>query len=799
METLQNVWSDLRYAVKGFVRSPEFASVAIFSLAVGIGINTAVFSVFNSLLLRPFPYREPDRLAVVFETNPTRGGMSVTVSPPDFLSWRESARTLEAVAASREWEPNLTGIAQAERLSGLRVSGGFFTMLGVRPVAGRTLIVDDEVSKSRSVAISDDFWRRQFARDPGIVGRSLRLDGESYTVVGVIPETVQLPARDIDVWAPLNLDAERNDRGEHSLSVAARLASGVSLEQARAELRGLMAQHTAETSGETADLLPLRSWFVGPNSRRTLWLLLGAVNLLLLTACANVANLLLARGSGRARELMIRTAIGASRRRLIAQLITESVALAAIAGFLGLMFATWSTEALAALLPRMSGHLITPFTLDWRVLTQTIVVSLVAGLIFGLLPAFRYSKADLRATRTSATSTNFRLRGALLVTQAALAVTLLAGAGLLGRTFLNIWRIDPGFSSDGVIAAGITLPNRVPDDRQRVFFDRVVQQLSANPQITSAGAVTHVPLSGRGNSGYITIQGREALSNDPRTRPGAARLIVMPGYFRALEIPLRRGRLFTDADAAGTEPVVIVNESMARRYWGDDDPVGQRIKRGTPLAQFPWMTIVGVVADTQQIALGGRPQPTVYLPYPQSVEPAMTLVVKSDLRTGAVATAIRSAVRVADPDQPVAWIRSLDEVVFGSIEARWLPVLWMTLFAGAALFLATLGVYGVVSYAVEQRRREFGIRLALGADRGNLIRLALRQGVGPTLLGTAIGLFAAGLLARANARFFVGVQPFDVTTYVAAAVLLFAIAAAASYLPSRRITNDDAALALRAE
>jgi hypothetical protein len=306
-------------------------------------------------------------------------------------------------------------------------------------------------------------------------------------------------------------------------------------------------------------------------------------------------------------------------------------------------------------------------------------------------------------------------------------------------------------------------------------------------------------MSGGGNTGYITIEGRETLSDDPSTRPGAARLIVTSGYFGALEIPLRRGRLFTDADVSGTMPVVIINDAMATKYWGQDDPVGRRIKRGTPLAPFLWMTIVGVVADTRQIALGGEPVPTVYLPLPQSADASMTLVVKSDLSLNAVAAQIRSAVQRADPDQPVAWIRSLDEIVFGSIEGRWLPVLWMLLFAGAALGLATLGVYGVVSYAVEQRRREFGIRLALGAARSNLIRLALRQGVGPALLGTVIGIVAAGYLARANARFFVGVPALDITTFVSAAGLLVAVAIAASYLPARRITSEDVALALRCE
>src|SRR5262245_46356778 len=456
MQTLQTGLTDVRYTLKGLLRAPEFAAVAILSLAVGVGINSAVFSVFNGALLRPLPYSDPDRLAAISETNVKRGSVMMTVSPPDFLMWRETARSLQVVAAYRFWEPTLTGVGQAEQLKGLRVTGDFLPMLGVRPVAGRTLIRDDETTRSRSVVISRDLWRRQFAMDPGIVGRTVLLNGESHAVVGVLPASLQVPSPDVDIWAPLNLDAERNDRAEHSLFVGGRLAPGASFEQARSELRGLMVRHEAETGGDTAEIVPLRDWFVGAGSRRVLWLLLGAVNLLLLAACANVGNLLLARGNGRARELMIRTAIGASRRRLIGQLVTESLTVAAIAGCFGALLAMWSIRGIGALLPEGSPYPISPGTIDWRVLLYTFAVSLCSGLIFGLLPAFRYSRTDIHAARVGTASTTFRLRGALLVTQTTLAVTLLAAAGLLGRTFLQIWRIDPGFSPAGVTAARIT-------------------------------------------------------------------------------------------------------------------------------------------------------------------------------------------------------------------------------------------------------------------------------------------------------------------------------------------------------
>jgi cell division protein FtsX len=470
---------------------------------------------------------------------------------------------------------------------------------------------------------------------------------------------VQFPYRDVDIWAPLVLDREADDRGEHSLVAIARLTGGASREQARAELRSLSMQHEAESDGHTPDTSSLRDWFVGTNSRSMLGFLLGAVGLLLLTACASVANLLLARGGGRAREMMVRTAIGATRGRLVRQLVTESLVLAVVAGFVGLLLAMWS--------------------------------------------------------------------------------------------------------------------------------------------IRSAAAVTHVPMSGDGNSGFSTIEGQESLSENPATRPGAARFVVTADYFRALAIPVADGRLFTRDDIAGRVPVVIVNEAMARRYWPGESPIGRRIKRGTPAAPFPWLTIVGVVPDVRQQGLGGVPGPTVYLPLPQSPEPSMTLVVKSQLRDAAAAVRIRSAIRSIDRDQPVGAARSLDDIVLGSVSARWLPLLWMAIFAGLALVLAALGVYGVVSYAVEQRRREFGIRLALGAGRSDLVRLAVRHGVVPALLGTVLGIGAAILVARVNARLFVGVGTFDVPAFLTAVVLISVCAFAASYVPARRIAEEDAALTLRAE
>jgi putative ABC transport system permease protein len=794
---MRDTWLDIRYALRGFVRSPAFAAAAICSMAVGIGANAAVFSVFSAVLLRPFPYPEPDGLVSIYETNAGGGGV-LAVSPPDFLDWRAGTRSLRAVAAYRSWAPNLTGVDQAERLDGLRVSGDFFGVLGTQPILGRSLTADDERLGSRAVVISETLWSRLYGRDPSIAGQSMRMDGAAYEIAGVMPSSLQFPHNAVDVWAPLDLERERSDRDEHSLLAVGRLNRGASLEQARSELRGLSVRHEAESGGHVVDLASFRDWFVGRGSRGLLWMLLGAVGLLLLIACANVANLLVARGDRRADEMMIRTAIGATRARLIRQLMTESLLLAAISGYVGVLLSMWSVRGLLAALPPASVYRQAPVAMDWRVFAFAVVVSTLAGLLFGVLPALRHSRPRPLATYGVIRSTPLRIRALLLASQAALAVTLLASAAMLGRGFLELWRTDRGFSSDGVTTARVTMAGVGAAEAAPPFFERIVAQLTADPAIVAAAAVTHVPMSGVGNSGYVTIEGREHLSADASTRPGAARFIVTDDYFRALSIPALRGRLFSPSDTLASPPVVIVNEAMARRYWRNDDPVGRRIKRGTPTAPFAWLTIVGVIGDVRQQGLNSRPGPTIYLPLPQSPERSMTLLVKSRLSDAEAGARIRAAVRAVDRDQPVGAIRSLDAIVFGSVTGRWLPAMWVGIFSGLALALAVLGVYGVVTYAVAHRRREFGIRLALGASRPGLVRIAIRQGLVPVLCGIAVGLTATALLARVNARL-LGMPSLEPWTIAGVAALLVLFTIAASYLPARRITADDAARSLRHE
>jgi putative ABC transport system permease protein len=792
---------EVRFALRSLIRAKTLTVTVVLTLALGIGANAAVFSVFNAVLLRPFPYPDAERIAMVFENNPKKGVPRYLVCPPDFLEWRDSVSAFETAAAYRGWSPNLTGIDQAERLTGLRVSGTFFEALGMQPVLGRTLRSSDEAQRTRVVVIAHDLWQHLFGGDLHVIGRTLRLDGESHELVGVMPAEFRFPTAEIQIWSPLNLDRERDQRSEHSLAVVARLRGGSSVNQARDEVGALMARRERENDGCSASAAPLRDWYVTSGNRQMLQVLLGAVGLLLLVACANVANLLLARGGGRARELMVRSALGASRGRLILQLLVESFVLALLGGSCALVLAVWSRGALVALLPVGSVYRLAPLDIDWRVLAYTFGISLAAALVVGLMPAVRCSKTDFNQARAAARATSFRLRSSLLVVQTALAVTLLAGAGLLVRTFVHLWRTDPGFSARHVVAARVTLPGSRTPEQRTAFFNQVLGRLAVEPQVAFAGAVTNVPLGGAGNSNYITFEGRESLTANHGDRPGAERLIVTPGYFQALGIALADGRVFTDQDVHGTLPVVIVNETMARRYWPNESPVGYRIKRGTPQATFPWMTVVGVVRDVRQNSLAAQANPMVYLPFAQTPEPGMTLLVKArpDADASGLSGTIRAAVRGADPDQPIAWLRPLDDVVFGSLSGRWLPMMWMTVFAILALGVAAAGVYGVVSYAVELRRREFGIRMALGADRAALVRLAIRHGLLPALAGAIVGAAAALALARMNERLLFGVSPTDVPTLAAAAAAIAVIALVASYAPARRISSEDASLALRCE
>jgi putative ABC transport system permease protein len=796
---MRSLWPDIRYALRVARRAPGLSAVAVICLALGIGANTAVFSVFNALLLRPLPYRDADRLIAVFETNPARGWSRALVCPADFLDWREQSQSFESFAAFRGWTPNLTGVTQAERLVGLRASGSLFQLLGVGALAGRGLLPDDEQQRARVVVVSHGLWLRVFGGDPRLVGRSVRLDGESYEVVGIMPRDFQFPNRVAEVWTPLNLESERQQRGEHDLQVIARLKSGVDEDRARAELVALMQRIDTDNknSGCSASAISMRDWYIG-NTRQTLWILLGAVAIVLLIACANVANLLLAHGSTREQEFALRVTLGASPGRLIRQRLTESVLLALAGAALGIALSVWGRDAFLNVLPEASVYRLVPAGVDWRVLAYTIGLSLLTAVIFGIIPALRASRVGLRASATDARVTP-RVQTALLVAQTALAVTLLVGSGLLVNSFMRIWKVDPGFSAGEVLTARMNLPGRYAEPEQPAFFETVLERLRATPDVKAAGVVTNLPLGGGGNNGYVTFEDRPAPPPDAIDRPIAERLLVSAGFFEALQIPLHEGRLFTAADTVSASPVVIINRAFALRYWPNESPLGRRIKRGTPQAPFPWMTIVGVVRDIKQNGLLTNPGPTIYIPHSQSPSPGMTIVVRADAEAAVMAARLRSIVRDIDPDQPVAAVRTLEDVVFGSLAARWLPMLWLTVFASLSLVLASLGVYGVVSYAVARRAREFGIRLALGAEGRDLVRLALKQGMWPVAIGAVIGTVVAANLTRFIGYLLYDIEPTKVLTHAAAVGMFLLAGLLASYPPARRVARQDPTVALRQE
>jgi putative ABC transport system permease protein len=792
---------DARYAARALLKNPRFSAVALVCLALGIGANAAVFSVFNAVLLRPLPYERPDQLGVVFKTSPARNVAVSTFGPAEFFDWNGKTASFESLARYHFWSPTITGVDQSERLTAIRGSGGLLQMLGVRPLAGRIFLPEDEASTTRVVVLSHRLWQRVFHGDSTLVGRAIRLDGEFYNVLGIMPPAFQFPTGQFDLWSPAAIDPASADRGEIGTMLLARLRSGSSLAQARAELaskiQALRVEHVRAYDRWEAEIVPLRAWYVGASQRNTLWLLVGAVGVVLLIACANVANLLLARGSARRSEILIRLALGASRRRVVLQLLIESLTLGVAGGLLGLLLSVWARKAFLNLLPDSSLYRLTAIDIDWRVLLYALALSLVSAVVFGLVPALRATRVTLTGVHAGRV-TSTRLRSTLLVAQTATTVLLLAGAILLVRSFMNIWRIDPGFSRSDVVAAPISLPG-IPGAGQTAFYDQLLDRLAAAPDLQAVGAVSNLPLGGGGSSNYISFENRPDLHADQSSQPGAERLSISPALFQTLRIPVLEGRAFTPADSAGAPLVVIVNRTLAARYYPGQSPVGQRIKRGTPTAPFPWMMIVGVVGDVKLSSLLGGVGPTIYLPYAQTPVSAMTVVMRTEAPAATMAAHLQSAVRSINPDQPVGATRPFDDIVLDSLASRRLPMLWIVLFAAMAVALSALGVHGVVSYALQQRAREFAIRLALGAKPANLVSLALRQALVPTAIGSALGLgLAAGLTGLLRSLVF-DVSVRDLVSFAIAAALPVLVALVSSYPSARTSAAQNPTMVLHQE
>jgi putative ABC transport system permease protein len=802
-----NSWlNDLRFSARTLLRSPGFTVVAVVTLALAIGANTAIFSVVNAVLLRALPYPDPERLVVL--TEKTRGGGRVGVAYPNYLDFRERARSFAEVAGYRDALLNLTGVDRPVRLQGREVGWNFFRMLGAQPELGRAFVADDEKKDAPLTTIlGHATWQALFGGDPSIIGKTISLDGKGYTVVGVMPAGFEFFRRD-DLFVPLGSSLLHGDegRGNHSdMEVLARLKDGVSFGQASAEMDAVAAQLEREypdtNSGEGALTFRLLDRYAS-DVRGTLWVLLAAVGFVLLIACVNVANLLLVRAAGRQREVALRLALGAGRWRIVRQLLTESLLLAALSCLVGLALGVWITEGLVRLAPEGVPRL-GQTRLDMTVLLFTSAVSLVTGLLFGLLPAWHSARQDLHTTlkeggRGTSGGARERTRKGLLVAEVALSLVLLAGAGLMLRTFYGLRHVDPGFASENLLTMRVNLPTTGYDmARLRTFYKECPARVGALPGVRAAALTQSLPIDGsRWNSVFIAAD----KPVPPRDRLlSAAFTPVSNDFFRTLGIRLLKGRTFTDADADSRPNVAIINETLAARLWPGEDPVGKRLKQGWPEGQTPWREVVGVVADVKLNGVDRDVPLQIYLPLEQRPTYTLALAVSTSGDPLSLAATVEQTVHTIDKDLPVSGVRSMDQLMGGAIARQRLTLVLLLGFALLALLLAAVGIYGVISYAVSQRTREFGIRVALGAQDRDVLRLVIGQGVRLTLVGVALGLLCALGLTRLMEALLFGVRPTDPLTFAVITSLLVGVALLACYLPARRAAKVDPGVALRYE
>ncbi len=813
---MQTLWHDLRYGFRLLLRKPGFTIVAILALALGIGANTAIFSVVNAILLRPLPYPEPERL-VQLNHNYPQINLKASVSAFGYTIYKEQAKAFEQITAVSGSSLNLTDGGEPEQLQAMTVTASFFPLFGADAARGRVILPEEEQDgRNRVAVLSDALWVRRFGGDPNIVNKNITLNGENYLVIGVMPAQFQFGrefGRMSDLWVPLTFTPDQlqaNRLTNEYLSVFGRVRAGLTVQQAQAEIDVLAdnvrKQYAPTMSREQWNLLlqPLNELVVG-DVRFALWVLLGAVGLVLLIACANVANLTLARAADRQREIAVRAALGAGRARVIQQLLTESVLLAVIGGVLGLGLAAWGVSLLSGLtqiqIPR--SHEI---GLDWRVLLFTLGVSVITGILFGLVPAWQVSGGNVYDTlkdggRSGQGGARGRLRSALIVAEMALALMLLVGAGLLMRSFWQLQQVSPGFQPQGVLSLMVSLPGqKYKEPPQRVnFFDQLLPQLKALPGVQSVGACLTIPMSGNNSSGSFQIEGRQIPQG--QSSPHGDRWQTAGDYFETLKIPLVRGRYFNAQDTANSLGVAIIDETMARKYWPNEDPLGKRItferdEQGNPR----WREIVGLVGHVKHRNLEGESRVQYYLPYVQRpTQTSMFLVLRTGGDPNSIAGAVRNTVRNLDKELPVFRVTTMEQLVADSMATRRFTLWLLGIFAVTALLLAAVGLYGVLAYSVSQRSHEIGIRMALGAQRDDVLKMIVGQGMKLVLLGTCIGLVGAFALMRLMASLLFGVSAADAITYIVIASLLAGVALLACWIPARRATKVDPMIALRYE
>jgi putative ABC transport system permease protein len=821
---MQKIWQDLRYGARMLLKNPGITFVVILALALGIGANTAIFSVVDAVLLRPLPYDESERLVVLNERSPVLDEMSI--SYPNFTDWRNQNKVFEKIGVYNRNSYNLTGVGEAERIITGQVSADLFAALRVNAALGRVFTnEEDKPGGAPVVVLSYGLWQRRFGGQASIVNQPLTLNGKSYTVIGVMPQDFQFPSR-VEMWVPvgqLSGEASWQQRGNHpGLYGVARLKPGVSFAQAKAEMdtigANLEKQYKDSNAGNGVGTRPLLEVFV-EDVRRALWVLFAAVAFVLLIACANIANLLLARAQSRQKEMAIRAAMGAGRWRIARQLLTESVLLALVGGTVGILIAQWGIKLILYVSPDAIPRA-REISLDWRVFAFTIGISFVTGILFGLVPAIQAGVVDVHETLKETgrgTSGRHWLRSSLVVVEVATTLVLLIGAGLMIRSFYRLQKVNPGFSYDHLTSFSVALPQKkyTTNEQREQFYNRLLENLRSLPGVEATAAASGLPLGNNGWQTSFVVDGKPA---PPREQtPLMEACLVTPDYFRAMSIPLKSGRYFDAHDdrssLAGKDlsklnenqreiaalNAIMIDEEFARRYWPGEDAVGKRIRLGTS-NDAPVLTVLGVVGRVKMEGLSqdsNRVQG--YFPFAQIPNDTMTVIVKASGDPNQLIAAVRQQVKIIDPDQPIYGIRTMDEIRAESVAPERLNLTLLSIFAGIALVLAIVGIYGVMSYSVTQRTHEIGIRMAIGAQPRDVFRMVLMQGMMLALIGVALGLVGAFGLTRLMATMLFNVEPTDPATFAAIAVLLTVVALVACYVPGRRATKVDPVVSLRYE
>ena len=817
---MRGFFQDLRYSARILFKSPAFTLVTLLTLTIGIGANTCIFTIIDSVLLRPLPYKDPERLVSISNSFAKENLDHGLLSVPELEDLQSQAESIEALTAYVPLHVNLTGAIRTERLSGMEVTTSYFSVLGVEPILGRGFLPEDYQTGITEIAIiSHNLWENLFGRDPNIIGRSLILDYDSYTIIGVLPRDFRAPGNqlgsDFDVWTPAGFKTapfpppSRNDR---HLSIVARLRKGTDLNRARSELktisRRLIQDHADQyDSGWSMELTPLHDVVIG-NVRPALLVLLSAVFLVLLIACANVANLMLVRAIRRQKEMALRTALGATALRLIRQLLCESLLVSLIGGGLGYLVAIFGLKVLFALsppnLPRL--HEIGP---NSSVLLFTFGLSLFAGTAFGLLPAIEATRTNTidmikeGSANVSTGTRNTKLRNLFVIGQFALALMLLVGAGLLLKSFWNVRNVNPGFNPQNLMTVELWLPYpNKPEtgkyfrrDQRAAFFDQILERVEALPGVKSAGMISLLPFNTERADRAITIEGQEYRG--PQDLAHAESRSVSANYFLSMGIPLITGRYFTKQDDEKSPGVVIINDAMSRHYWSDGDAVGKRLRIRRPQSEGPWLTVVGIVRNVKSQGLDAETLPEMYLPYLQQPPLNMTVAVRTDNNPKALARAVQGKITEVDADQPIYNVAIMEDIMAVSTQRRQFSTLLLSIFAVIALVLASIGIYGVLSYSFAQRKREIAVRMAVGASRPELLRMVLGQGMRTALIGLGIGLVAAFALSRALVGLLFGVGATDPAVFIATPIALAIVAFLGSYIPAQRAVKVDPATALR--